>query len=222
MLGRAWGPGAEWVLETMPGLLGPATTSGFDPTSTRPSPRAGGATRTGASGAPARDGGAGSLDPRAEGHRQAGVRPASASSCVAPRRARARARWRRCGSRAARARPPSPRSRRWEWLELRRRPGPVADPRHRLPGRRLPRAAAGVEPEEVDRRLPVAPRHRRVDERRGAPAALGDPDAVSFGDYHLANGRRLGALRHATSPTTEMAEAPRALPTAARPGRGDG
>ena len=29
-------------------------------------------------------------------------------------------------------------------------------------------------------------RHRRLDERRGALRALGDPDAVSFGDYHVA------------------------------------
>ena len=53
VLGRAWGPGAEWALDRMPALLGADDDpSGFEPHHHPRSPRAGAATGTGASGAP--------------------------------------------------------------------------------------------------------------------------------------------------------------------------
>ena len=83
----------------------------------------------------------------------------------------------------------------WEWLRLpvdgaRSRPIQHAARVATGAGASGRRAAGGLRPAAAH-----AAGHRGVDQRRGAFRALGDADAVSFGDYHVAAERRLRADR---------------------------
>ena len=131
------------------------------------------------------DGVAGALDPRAEGHRQAGVRLVPRARTT-PRRARARPR--RAAAADAAADPGHDRRDPVVGVAAPRRPArPVAHHGHRLPAGVVPRAGG----RGVGRRgRPAAGSIRGVGVWTSAEVrqrALGDPDAVSFGDYHLAN-----------------------------------
>ena len=176
VLGRAWGPGADWALEPLPRLLG----ADDDPTGFEahhhPEVAEGwrrhphwriGAHRAG-------DGVAGAVDPRAEGDRQAGLRRPSASWSVAT-----------ASPRPARSRPlrlmvqPTPATIAADpvvGVAAARRPArPVPHRRHRLPARLV----AGADHRGVGRGGRPAAAHgardRRVDQRRGAPARARRP-----------------------------------------------
>ena len=206
VLGRAWGPGAEWVLDAMPGLLGASTTPpASSPTTTRPSPRAGVATGTGASGGTGRVMEAlvpSILEQKVTGKQAFGsfrdlvVRhgePAPGPVGVAA---------------AARAAEPG-HDRRDPVVgvaQARRRPGQVTDPGHGLPGGRFAGARRGCRPEEADRRLRSIRGIGVWTSAEVRQRALGDPDAVSFGDYHLANWVGWALFGHDIT-DEEMAEA---------------
>ena len=224
VLGRAWGPGAEWVLEAMPATARAPTTipSGFVPDH-HPAVAEGWRRhrhwRLGRTGRVMEALVPSILEQKVTGKQAFG----SFRELVrAPRRARARPGGRRCGCACSRARPRSPPSRRGSGSSSGVEPGPVAHPRHRLPASPTPSSGPrGVEPEEADRRLRSI---RGVGVWTSAEVrqrALGDPDAVSFGDYHLANWVGWALFGHDIT-DEEMAEAARALPTPARPGRRDG
>ena len=66
------------------------------------------------------------------------------------------------------------------------RPGPLAHDRHRGAGGRHGRAHRRLRREEADRRLRSIPGIGRWTTAEVRQRTFGDPDAVSFGDYHVA------------------------------------
>ena len=187
VLGRAWGPGAEWVLDAMPGLLGalddpsdfvpdhhPAVAEGW---------RRHRGWRIGRTGRVMEALVPSILEQKVTGKQAFGsfremvVRHGDpAPGPVAVLRLRLQP------TPATIAAIPS-----WEWLKLGVDPARsrtlvtacrVADSLERV---------AGVEPDEADRRLRSIRGIGVWTSAEVRQRALGDPDAVSFGDYHLAN-----------------------------------
>ncbi len=184
--GRAWGPGAEWALETMPDLLGAADDpAGFTPRHPlldeaqrrHPHLRIGRSGRLFEALVPAvleqkvtgqeANRGYRALV-RRRGEPAPGPVPAELRLAVLP------------AATAVRAVPS------WEWLQMHVDPArsralvrsaQVADSLER---------AAGLPGEEADRRLRSVPGIGVWTSAEVRLRALGDADAVSFGDYHLA------------------------------------
>ena len=187
VVGRAWGPGADWVLEAMPGLLGGLDDpSGFVPDH-HPAVAEGWRRhrhwRVGRTGRVMEALVPSILEQKVTGKQAFGsfrelvVRHGDlAPGPVESLRLRVQP------SPATIAAIPS-----WEWLKLGVDPARsrtlvtacrVADSLER---------AGGVEPEEADRRLRSIRGIGVWTSAEVRQRALGDPDAVSFGDYHLAN-----------------------------------
>ena len=192
---EAWGPGAAWALESVPGLLGADDDpSGFEPrhpvlVEALAPPRRGPdrAQRPG-------HGVAGPGDPGAEGHRAGGVRglPDAGApvrrACARPRAARPPA----VGPAHAR---PAAHDPVVGVAADARRPGPLADPGPGGPGRRLPgahrgAAARGGGPPDAE-----PARDRGVDQRRGAAARPRGPRRGLLRRLPRGQGHRLGADR---------------------------
>ncbi len=211
------GPGRRVGAGAPPRRWAPTTTPpGSSRTTTPRSPRAGAATRTGDRRHRAGDGVAGAVDPRAEGHRQAGVRVLPRARAP-PRRDRARP-----GRTAAADAPAHPGDDRHDPVVGVAAPGRPARP---VPhgssppagSRRRSSGSPRCRREEADRRLRTVRGIGVWTSAEVRQRVLGDADAVSFGDYHLANWVGWGAAgpRHHRR---RDGRAPRALPSAARTG----
>ena len=187
VLGRAWGPGAEWVLDALPGLLGALDDpSGFVPDH-HPAVAAGWRRhqhwRIGRTGRVMEALVPSILEQKVTGKQAFGsfrelvVRHGEpAPGPVASLRLRVQP------TPATIAAIPS-----WEWLKLGVDP---ARSRTLVTACRVAESlerASGVEPEEADRRLRSIRGIGVWTSAEVRQRALGDPDAVSFGDYHLAN-----------------------------------
>ena len=183
----AWGSGAGWMLERVPGPARRARRPlGLHVPTTRrwPMPGAPFAGVAGAALGPRRAG------PRARGHRAEGHRPGGLLRLPAPRPPLRRARpGPRRGARARRAARRRGLGRRpvVGVAARRRRPGALA---HRRAGGAPRRAPRGVRrppdpdaPAPGSRRCPASGRWTWAEV---AQRALGLPDEVSFGDYHVA------------------------------------
>ena len=183
---QAWGPGAQWLLDALPGVLGgDDDVSGFA-SDAHPVIRDAARRNPGTAARPLRppDGGARPRDPGAEGRRPRGaprladparqVRHAAAGP--APRGMRVfpdPRTWRRIPS--------------WDWhragvegvrAETIIRAATVADSLERL---------LKLTHEEADRKLRTIPGIGVWTSAEARQRAAGDPDAVSVGDYHLKN-----------------------------------
>ena len=101
------------------------------------------------------------------------------------------------------------------------RPGPVPDDRHGEPGRRQPRAHDRAQPRGGRPPAPHHPRRRGVDERGGAAARPRRPRRGLVRRLPRRQGRRLGADRHAVR-RRRARGVPGAVAAAARPGPGAG
>ena len=202
VLGRAWGPGAEWALDRMPALLGADDDpTGFEPHH-HPEVAAGWRThqhwRIGATGLVMESLVPSILEQKVTGKQAFGsfrelVRRHGepAPGPVAPLRLMLQ---------------PTPgHDRRDPVLGVaapRCATRPVAHPRHRLPAR----AVAGADHRGVDRRgrpaAPFGPRHRRLDQRRGAPARSRRPRRRQLRRLPRRQLGRAGRSSATTSPTT--------------------
>jgi 3-methyladenine DNA glycosylase/8-oxoguanine DNA glycosylase len=183
--GRAWGPGAEWALQTMPRLLGAEDDpGGFVPHHDviADAWRRHSNWRIGASGLVLE-----SLVPAIIEQKVTGQEAFGAFRKLvhrfgerAPGPGADLKLWVQPDAAQLRAIPS------WEWLRL-----PVDGGRSR-PVQHVARVATALEragreePEEFDRRLRTIPGIGVWTSAEVRSRALGDPDAVSFGDYHIA------------------------------------
>jgi 3-methyladenine DNA glycosylase/8-oxoguanine DNA glycosylase len=208
VIGTAWGPGASWALDTMPSLLGAADDpEGFEPRHPavaegwrlRPHWRLGASRRVMEALVPS------ILEQKVTGKQafgsfrqlvqRHGERAPGPVSVIEELRLRVQP------EPATIARIPS-----WEWLQLGVEPAlsrtlvtacRVADSLERL---------GDLAPEEFDRRIRSLPGIGVWTSAEVRQRALGDPDAVSFGDYHLANHVGWALFGHDIT-DEEMAEA---------------
>ena len=187
VLGRAWGPGAEWVLEAMPGLLGALD----DPASFVPDHHPAVAEgwrrhqhwRLGRTGRVMEALVPSILEQKVTGKQAFGSfrelvqrHGEPAPGPITELRLRVQPDPATIAAIAS-----------WEWLRLGVQP---AQSRTLVTACRVAEAlerAASVVPEEADRRLQSVRGIGVWTSAEVRQRALGDPDAVSFGDYHLAN-----------------------------------
>ena len=186
--GEAWGSGAEWVLDRLPRMLG----ADDDPTGFEPlhKPIADAWRRHRHWRLGATDLVMESLVPtiieqKVTGRRRSPPSERWSTASASARRDRPASRNRRCGSGCSR----SPEQLRaipsWEWLRL-----PVDGARSR-PIQHAARVASSLEragreaPDEFDRRVRTLPGIGVWTSAEVRFRALGDADAVSFGDYHI-------------------------------------
>ncbi len=204
VLARAWGVGAEWALESVPALLGAADDlGGFEPRHDAvaegwrryPHLRIGRTDRVMEALVPA------ILEQKVTGKEAFGGFRALVHRFGerAPGPGEGLRLWIQPTSEVI-ARIPS-----WEWLRL-----PVDPQRSRTTVTACRVAASlervcGVPPEEADRRLRSLPGIGVWTSAEVRQRALGDPDAVSFGDYHLAKQVGWALLGHDID-DAEMAE----------------
>ena len=102
----------------------------------------------------------------------------------------------------------------WEWLRAAHRPRPLPHARPRGDGRRHPRPPHAAR--KPTRSCAPCPASGSGPPPRSASRAFGDPDAVSFGDYHVAKDVGWAVTGDAVR-RRRAARVPRALATAAQP-----